>query len=102
VYFKKNSSRLFNSVSDENVKVRRREKTVFIAFLYIKSHAGYVTNKLKIFQDHTVVGIGYMYMYSDNNNGRTFNNISVILLRSVLFEEEPGVPGENHRPVGSH
>jgi hypothetical protein len=32
----------------------------------------------------------------------TFNNISVILWRSVLFVEETGVPGENHRPAGSH
>ena len=28
----------------------------------------------------------------------TFNNISVILWRSVLLLEETGVPGENHRP----
>jgi hypothetical protein len=32
----------------------------------------------------------------------TFNNISVISWRSVLLVEETGVPGENHRPVGSH
>ena len=32
----------------------------------------------------------------------TFNNISVISWRSVLLAEETGVPGENHRPVGSH
>jgi hypothetical protein len=31
----------------------------------------------------------------------TFNNISVISWRSVLFVEEIGVPGENHRPVAS-
>jgi hypothetical protein len=29
----------------------------------------------------------------------TFNNISVILWRSVLLVEETGVPRENHRPV---
>ena len=28
-----------------------------------------------------------------------FNNISVILWRSVLLVEETGVPGENQRPV---
>jgi len=28
----------------------------------------------------------------------TFNNISVISWWSVLFVEETGVPGENHRP----
>ena len=32
----------------------------------------------------------------------TFNNISVISLRSVLLVEETGVPGENYRPVASH
>jgi hypothetical protein len=32
----------------------------------------------------------------------TFNNISVILWRSVLLMEETGGPGENHRPVASH
>ena len=31
-----------------------------------------------------------------------FNNISVILWRSVLLVEENKVPGENHRPVASH
>jgi hypothetical protein len=31
----------------------------------------------------------------------TFNNISVILWRSVLLVEETRVPGENHRPVVS-
>jgi len=31
-----------------------------------------------------------------------FNNISVILWRSVLLVEETGVPAENHRPVVSH
>jgi len=32
----------------------------------------------------------------------TFNNILVVSWRSVLFVEETGVPGENHRPVASH
>ena len=32
----------------------------------------------------------------------TFNNISVILWRSVLLVEETGVPGENHQPAASH
>jgi hypothetical protein len=32
----------------------------------------------------------------------TFNNITVISWQSVLLEEETGVPGENHRSVGSH
>ena len=31
-----------------------------------------------------------------------FNNISVILWRSVLLMEETGVPGENHQPVATH
>jgi hypothetical protein len=32
----------------------------------------------------------------------TFNNILVILWRSILLVEETGVPGENYRPVTSH
>jgi hypothetical protein len=32
----------------------------------------------------------------------TFNNISVISWRLVLFVEETGVPEENHQPVASH
>jgi hypothetical protein len=32
----------------------------------------------------------------------TFNNIPVMLLRSILLVEETGGPGENHRPVASH
>jgi len=32
----------------------------------------------------------------------TFNNISVISLRSVLLVEETGGPRENHRPIASH
>ena len=32
----------------------------------------------------------------------TFSNISVILLWSVFFVEETGVPRENHRTVASH
>jgi hypothetical protein len=32
----------------------------------------------------------------------TFNNILVILWRSVLLVEETGVSGENHWPVASH
>jgi hypothetical protein len=32
----------------------------------------------------------------------TFNNISAILWRLVLFVEETGGPGENHQPVESH
>ena len=32
----------------------------------------------------------------------TFNNISAVSWRSVLWVEETGVSGENHRPVASH
>ena len=31
-----------------------------------------------------------------------FNKLSVISWQSVLFVEETGGPGENHRPVASH
>ena len=32
----------------------------------------------------------------------TFNNISIILWRSVLLVQETGVPEENHQPAASH
>jgi hypothetical protein len=32
----------------------------------------------------------------------SFNNISVISLRSVLLVEETGMPGENYQPAASH
>ena len=32
----------------------------------------------------------------------TFNNISGISWRSILFVEEIGVPGENHRPAANY
>ena len=32
----------------------------------------------------------------------TFNNISAISWRSVLFMEETGGPVENHRPVANY
>jgi len=32
----------------------------------------------------------------------TFNNIPVILSRSVLLVEETGIPGENNRPAAYH
>ena len=32
----------------------------------------------------------------------TFNNISVISLRSILLVEETGAPGENDQPVAGH
>jgi hypothetical protein len=32
-------------------------------------------------------------------NNANFNNISVILMQSVLLVDETGVPRENHRPV---
>ena len=40
-------------------------------------------------------GVGVMVMVFN----ATFNNISVISWWSVLWVEETGVPGENHRPA---
>ena len=44
-----------------------------------------------------VVSFGWFMVFNT-----TFNNISVISWPSVLFVEETGVPGENHRPTASH
>jgi len=41
-------------------------------------------------------GLGVMVLNA------TFNNISVILWRSVVLVEETGVPGDNHRPAAIH
>ena len=46
----------------------------------------------------TILMTGWLVMvYS-----ATFNNILVLLWRSVLLVEETGVPGENHIPVARH
>ena len=44
----------------------------------------------------------YFYRFGFMVFNATFKNISVISWRSVLFVEETGEPGENHRPVTSH
>ena len=46
---------------------------------------------------HTLVLIGVRFMVFN----ATFNNISVISLRSVLLVEETGVSGENYRSTGN-
>ena len=51
-----------------------------------------------MFANNKVVTLGV----SDMMSRPTFNNISVISWRSVLFDEDIGVPGESHRPVASH
>ena len=43
------------------------------------------------------IGIRFRFMVFN----ATFNNISVTSWWSVLLVEEIGVPGKNHRPVGS-
>jgi hypothetical protein len=53
-----------------------------------------VNNQLKMWREQKI--LGGMAINS------TFNNISVILWRSVLLVEETGVPGENYRPAESH
>ena len=58
----------------------------------------------------TIPGIHLNIVYKNNSMFRfrfmvfnaTFNNISVILWRSVLLVEETVVPWENHRSVASH
>ena len=52
----------------------------------------------QLFANNKVVTLGV----SDMMLSATFNNISVISWRSVLFGEDIGVPGESHRPIASH
>ena len=44
----------------------------------------------------------YMVMAMVMVFNATFNNISVMSLRSVLLVEETGIPGVNHRHVANH
>jgi hypothetical protein len=53
--------------------------------------------------------LGLLYLFSIFNwfgwfmvLDATLNNISVIIVASVLLVEETRAPGENHRPVASH
>ena len=59
----------------------------------------------------TYLVLSFLYLFDLNMTmirvrvmtfNHTFNNISVISWRSVLFVEETGVLGESHRPVASH
>jgi uncharacterized membrane protein len=63
--------------------------TLVFAFIFRPSKTQLIT---------ALMGFFYGFMVFS----ATFNNISVISLRSVLFVEETGVPGENHRPAASH
>jgi len=58
------------------------------------------TNKMKYYRPYNSV-LKYTRVMVIVFNA-TFNNISVILWRSILLMEETGVPGENHWPVVSH
>ena len=68
------------------VLLKRGQVSVFIVEIIHSS-----SSKIKL-------GIRFMSMAFN----ATFDNISVILWRSVLLMEETGVPGENHRPVVYH
>jgi len=46
--------------------------------------------------------LGILMAYAFMVSNTTFNNISVIMWRSVLLAEETGGSGENHRPVACH
>ena len=49
------------------------------------------------YNGHMMLYLPWFMVFND-----TFNNISVILWRSVLLVVETGVPGENHLPAASH
>ena len=51
-----------------------------------------------------IVSIWYFLYYSVRvmKFNATFNNISAIMWRSVLLEEETRLPGENQRPATRH
>jgi len=68
-----------------NIHINRKEVAIFYRRIY-----DWVTKFLTNYMKGSVVF------------NATFNNISAISRRSVLFVEETKVPGENHRPVGGH
>jgi hypothetical protein len=59
--------------------------------------------KFQQFHQHHILNLTFEIMFVCLMMfNATFNNISVILWRSVFLVEETGGPGENHRPVTSH
>ena len=62
------------------------------------------TNQIKLLQVYLILTVsrptGWLVGFMVFN--ATLNNISVISWRSILLVEEPGEPGENHRPATSH
>ena len=56
------------------------------------------TFNVLLYRECMSLGLEVMIMVLNAN----FNNISVILWLSVLFAEEIGIFGENHRPATSH
>jgi hypothetical protein len=56
------------------------------------------TFNVLLYRECMSLGLEVMIMVLNAN----FNNISVILWLSVLFAEEIGISGENHRPATSH
>jgi hypothetical protein len=59
----------------------------------VRTHNG---NWLSLEFNISVLGVGVMVFNA------TFNYISVISCRSVLFKDETGVSGENNGTIGSH
>ena len=67
--------------------------------LTLKTAIAHNTTRISLFDNQNKVNYKLPFLLSVLN--ATFNNISVISWRSVLFVEETGGPGENHRPVTS-
>jgi hypothetical protein len=93
---------IYNKLSkDEFIRGRRRRDSMVVGFTTTYAISAY----------HICLNIDHYFHNSINRFCglvlfmvfyTTFNNISVILWRSVLLVEETRVPGENHRPVASH
>ena len=72
--------------------------SLYPIYIYISYKKCFLKNSVKSF----LTRFSGFYRLSFMVFNATFNNILVILWRSVLLVEEVGVPKENHRPVSSH
>ena len=81
--------------------IRREEGNLYVFLLLIIKITD--TNRHKSdSKEKTIKPLRHVTWFCLMAVNATFNNISVISWRSVLFVEETGVPGKNHRPVASH
>ena len=78
----------------------KRMSTMKYAVLGLKFYKK-VTNATPLCNEKQLWGFVRISLFWSMVSNATFNIILVISWRSILLEEEIGVPGENHGPVAS-